>query len=129
MLEGKASVIAGTFKAGEDFYLIEPFKEIKINKRVTVPAETPKPIDPENLDEVQDAAPAETKQVTKKVPANFQLGRVLVKPQAEKAKFEVGEVVVYRGRTGEDFDLIKGSKLIRWFEIIGLWVDETIPAI
>ena len=98
---------------GDDFYLIQPLKEVKISKRVIV----------ETGEKDADGV-AQTKQVTKKVPSGFQLGEVLVKPSSEKVKFGVGDIIIYRPRTAEDFDLIKGTKLIRWFEALGRYNPE-----
>jgi len=98
---------------GEDFYLIKPLKEVKVSKKVL-----------EQTDEKDEDGVQLTKEVTKKVPAGFQLAEILAKPSAEKVKFNVGDVIIYRPRSAEDFELIKGTKLIRWFEALGKY-NET----
>jgi hypothetical protein len=102
----------GTFISGEDFYLVKPLREIKLTKKVTIPDEDAEP-------EKDGTKPV--KEVKKRVPANQQLAEVLVTPSGNRPTLaKVGDTVVYSGR-GIDFDLIKGTKLVRVFEVIGLW--------
>jgi hypothetical protein len=99
------------FISGEDFYLVKPLKEIKLTKKVLV-----------ETDETDEDGVKQTKEEKKRVPANQQLAEVLVVPQGNRATWAVGDTIVYSGR-GIDFDLIKGTRLVRHFEVIGKWVS------
>jgi len=102
-------MVKGKFISGEDFYLVKPLREIKLTKKVLV-----------ETDEVDEQGVKQTKEEKKRVPANQQLAEVLVKPSGNRAVWEVGDTIVYSGR-GIDFDLIKGTKLVRVFEVLGRW--------
>ena len=105
----------GTFISGEDYYLVKPLKEVKLTKKVIVPDEGAEP----NEDGTKPV-----KEVKKRVPANFQLAEVLVVPQSSRQNLAaIGDTIVYRLNSGVDFDLIKGTKLVRFYDVIGLWQD------
>ncbi len=105
-------MIKGEFISGEDFYLVKPQREIKVTKKVIV-----------GTDEEDEDGVKITKEEKKRVPANQQLAEVLVKPSGPRAVWEVGDIIVYSGK-GIDFDLIKGTRLVRTFEVIGKWQDS-----
>jgi len=62
----------------------------------------------------------ETRVVKKKVRANFQLGRVVA---AFEGKYNEGDVVVYKPVGAVDFDLIKDTKLVEEYAVVGLWFE------
>ena len=100
-------------RPSEDYVLIEPLKEIKLTKKVQV----------EDDEANKDKMPTdvhETKEVKKRVPANHQLGKV-VSVGRENTKYKAGDTVVYPTGQAMPFDLIKGTSLLRYFSIVGVW--------
>jgi hypothetical protein len=66
----------------------------------------------------------QVKEVKKRVDANCQLAEVIcVNPNSE---FKVGDVIVYTNNSSADFDLIKGSKVIKSFDIKGKVLNEQL---
>ena len=66
----------------------------------------------------------EVREVKKRVPTNYQLAEVLVTPTTPRPMVAgIGDVIVHRANASIDFDLIKGTKLIRFFDVVGKWVD------
>lgn len=64
----------------------------------------------------------ETKEVKRKVKANYQLGEVL--SCHPSFKYKVGDTVVYRPTRRVHFDLIKKSFLLDDYEVVGLWREK-----
>lgn len=62
----------------------------------------------------------ETKKIKKRVKANFQLGTVVSAPEG---KWKEGDIVVYKPAGAVDFDLIKKTKLIEAYAIVGTWTE------
>lgn len=94
--------------------LISPHKEIKVVRTIT------------ELDEEKNKGKnpvtdvMETKVIKKKVKANFQLGTVIY---SFEDKYKEGSIIAYKPAGAVDFDLIKNSKLVEEYAIIGTCED------
>jgi hypothetical protein len=100
-----------------DWLLVKPLKPVMVTKLVPVaPKQTMG-----SIDEAENSQPTEpTKQ---KVEANIAKG-VIIKLGTEYEKtnpegLEVGDVVLFPNRAGVAFELLKDSRLLRRYEIIG----------
>jgi len=98
--------------------LIKPLKEVIVSKRITVPD------DEKNKDKKQNEV-METKKVTKRLPSNFQLAKVVSVP-VTNALYEVGDIIVFRPNPAAylSVDLIKDLYLIDNFLVVGKWNEE-----
>jgi hypothetical protein len=94
--------------------LISPYKEIMVTRTITeLDEEKNKGKNP--VTDVMD-----TKKVKKKVRANFQLGTVIC---SFEDKYKEGVIVAYKPAGAVDFDLIKGTKLVEEYAIVGICED------
>lgn len=100
-----------------DWILVKPLKPIMVTKLVPTAPNQP-------FTTVEDAEKAEpTEPKKQKVEANIAKG-VILKLGTEYEKnnpeqLEVGDVVLFPSRAGVPFELLKDSKLVRRYEIIG----------
>jgi len=104
----------------DDRILVKPLKQVTMKKKITVPD------DEANKGKNPHEDVMETKVINKSVPANHQLGVVLKKGTSVGAcqvPFEEGDVVVYPVNAGVDFELFKDSRLLKRYEIVGIWHD------
>lgn len=111
-----------------DFFLVKPLDPIKVTKEFSKPVSTGTPKTDENGVEAQDFENVETE--VKEVDSDYRKGIVLKLPMfyetatEEEAKklwpIKVGSVVVFRDRSGASYDLLKDSKLLRQYEILGI---------
>ena len=104
------------FNPVDDRVLIKPLKQKCIKKSFTVPVSKPK-----DLKEAEDGE-IETKEEVREVPTNCQLGVVLKVDEGSINKpFKPGDTVVYPTNAGVPFELFKDSRLLKRYEILGLW--------
>lgn len=111
-----------------DFFLVKPLDPIKVTKEFSKPVSTGTPKKDENGVEAQDFENVETE--VKEVDSDYRKGIVLKLPmyyktatEEEAAKLppiKIGSVVVFRDRCGSPYDLLKDSKLLRQYDIIGI---------
>ena len=104
------------FEPIDDRVLIKPLKYKMVKKTVRVPVSTKVDIDA--------AEQEETKMIdeVREVPANCQLGVVLKKGTGTvNAPYNEGDIIVYPTNAGVPFELFKDSKLLKRYEILGLW--------
>jgi len=95
--------------------LISPHKDIMVTKVLPVPDEE------KNAGKNLATDIMETKNVKTKVKANYQLGTVLA---SFENRWKVGEVIVYKLGMGViDFDLLKKTKLVEEYAVVGVWDD------
>lgn len=110
-----------------DFFLVKPLDPIKVTKEFSKPvANAPK----KNEDgiEVQDYDEVETE--VKEVDSDYRKGVVIKLPMyylepndAEHPThrpIHVGDVVIFRDVAGLRFDLLKDSRLLRQYDILGI---------
>lgn len=108
-----------------DFFLVKPLDPVKVKKEFSTPVDTTTRKD-ENGIEAQDFR--EVKTEVKEVNSDYRKGIVLKRPlyyenaTDERRAFivNIGDTVLFRDAAGLSFDLLKDSKLLRQYDIIGI---------
>jgi len=105
------------FEPIDDRVLIKPMKYKMLKKTFKVPVK-----EDLSLSNAEETV-VETKDETREVPANCQLGVVLkIGVSAGSTKpYEEGDIVVYPLNAGVAFELFKDSRLLKRYEILGIW--------
>jgi len=110
-----------------DFFLVKPLDPVKVKKEFSKPVPTGTPAKDENGIEAQDFDSVETE--VKEVDSDYRRGVVLKRPlyyvDSEKndnvyTNINVGDVVIFRDTAGLRFDLLKDSRLLRQYDILGI---------
>lgn len=109
-----------------DFFLVKPLDPIKVKKEFSKPVSTGTPVKDANGVEAQDFDSVETE--VKEVNSDYRRGIVLKRPlyyEAEDSKntfipINIGDVVIFRDAAGLSFDLLKDSKLLRQYDVLGV---------
>ena len=108
-----------------DYFLVKPLDPIKVTKEFSKPVTTGAPTTDENGIEAQDYDKVETE--VKEVNSDYRRGIVLKRPVYYEATeyegpryIEIGSTVIFRDAAGMNFDLIKDSKLLRQYDILGI---------
>jgi hypothetical protein len=110
-----------------DFFLVKPLDPVKVKKEFSKPVPTGTPAKDENGIEAQDFDRVETE--VKEVDSDYRRGVVLKRPlyyiDSEKndnvyTNINVGDVVIFRDAAGLRFDLLKDSRLLRQYDILGI---------
>lgn len=123
LAESVASKIPYTFI---DYFLVKPLEPVKVTKEFSKPVPTGTPAKDANDVEAQDFENVETE--VKEVDSDYRKGVVIKIPMyyenadAKNAwnPINVGDVVVFRETAGLRFDLVKDSRLLRQYDILGL---------
>jgi len=111
------------FEPIDDRVLVKPLKQKMIKKTFKVPAEKP--------EDLNAAEQTEQKMVdeVREVPINCSLGVILKIGRSTnsdgsfvKLPFKEGDTVVFQTNAGMPFELFKNSRLLKRYEILGLWV-------
>jgi co-chaperonin GroES (HSP10) len=113
-----------------DHFLVKPLDPIKVTKEFSKPVPTGTPAKDENGIEAQDFDSVETE--VKEVDSDYRRGIVLKRPLYYEnskddfgvAEIKIGDTVLFRETAGLRFDLLKDSRLIRSFDIIGKVNDK-----
>ena len=127
LAEDVSSKIPYTFL---DLFLIKPLDPIKVKKEFSTPVTSGKSTKDENGIEAQDFD--EVKTEIKEVDSDYRRGIVLKRPlyyenpEQQKGVFDikVGDIVIFRETAGFRFDLLKDSRLIRLYDILGIVSDK-----
>lgn len=110
-----------------DFFLVKPLDPVKVKKEFSKPVAKGKPTKDKDGIEAQDFDEVETE--VKEVESDFRTGIVLKCPLYYTKTIEdnnsmcfikIGDKVIYRATAGMQFDLLKDSRLIRQYDILGL---------
>ena len=111
-----------------DFFLIKPLDPIKVKKEFSKPVATGTPAKDANGVEAQDFENVETE--VKEVDSDYRKGVVIklpmyytepVDPEHPTTRpISVGDVVIFREAAGLRFDLLKDSRLLRQYDILGV---------
>lgn len=109
-----------------DFFLIKPLDPVKVKKEFSKPVSTGTPVKDENDIEAQDFDNVETE--VKEVDSDYRKGVVIKTPMyynSEENKnniypIKIGSVIVFRDTAGLRFDLVKDSRLLRQYDILGI---------
>lgn len=105
-----------------DYFLVKPLDPIKVTKEFSKPVSAA-PTKDENGIEAQDFDKVETE--VKEVDSDYRKGVVIKCPTyydepGAKMHAHVGDVVIFRDAAGLRFDLIKDSRLLRLYDILGI---------
>ena len=110
-----------------DYFLIKPLDPIKVKKEFSKPVSTGTPVEDANGVKAEDFDSVETE--VKEVESDYRKGIVIKRPRycerennkdADYMSIKIGDVVIFRETAGLRFDLLKDSRLIRIYDIIGV---------
>ena len=106
-----------------DHFLVKPLDPIKVKKEFSKPVTTGTPAKDANGIEAQDFDTVETE--VKEVNSDYRKGVVIKCPTYyddpdAKLHVKIGDIVIFRDTAGLRFDLVKDSRLIRLYDILGL---------
>lgn len=109
-----------------DYFLVKPLDPIKIKKEFSKPISTGTPVEDANGIEAEDFDDVEVE--VKEVDSDYRRGIVLKRPlyyenvsdESKLSKINVGDTVIFRETAGLRFDLLKDSRLLRQFDILGV---------
>lgn len=108
-----------------DFFLVKPLDPIKVKKEFSTPVDTTIRKD-ENGIEAQDFKEVMTE--VKEVDSDYRRGIVLKRPLYYESSdnntayldIKIGDTVIFRDTAGLRFDLLKDSRLLRQYDILGI---------
>lgn len=110
-----------------DYFLVKPLDPVKVKKEFSKPVTTGTPAKDANGVEAQDFENVETE--VKEVDSDYRRGIVLKRPLyylseenkmlGTQSEINVGDVVIFRDPAGLRFDLLKDSRLLRMYDILG----------
>lgn len=105
-----------------DYFLVKPLDPIKVKKEFSKPVSTGTPVEDANGIKAEDFDTVETE--VKEVDSDYRKGVVIKRPMyyenREEKHINVGDIVIFKDTAGLRFDLIKDSRLLREYDIIGL---------
>ena len=106
-----------------DYFLVKPLDPIKVTKEFSKPVSAGTPAKDANGVEAQDFDNVETE--VKEVNSDYRKGVVIKCPTyydepGAKMHAQVGDVVIFRDAAGLRFDLVKDSRLLRLYDILGI---------
>ena len=114
-----------------DYFLVKPLEAIKVKKEIQKPVSDKASTKDENGVEAVDFSKTETEVV--EVNSDYRKGVVLKVPNSYKAmvedaehplssrlKVNVGDIIVFREAGNRFFDLIRDSRLVKYFDIIAI---------
>ena len=112
----------------DDRILVKPLKAVKVKRQFTVPVDDAgKLINDEDIDHTKQY---KTKRVTRSVDSNMSKGIVLKVGKTGSVTnipFREGHTIVFPTNAGMPFELFKDTRLLKRYEIMGLW-DENLEA-
>lgn len=108
-----------------DYFLVKPLEPVKVMKEFSKPVSKGTSKDEDGI-EAEDFDKVETE--VKQVDSDYRKGVVIKCPTyygepGAKMHAQVGDVVIFRDTAGLRFDLVKDSRLLRLYDILG--VEET----
>lgn len=106
-----------------DYFLVKPLDPIKVTKEFSKPVSAGTPAKDANGVEAQDFDNVETE--VKEVNSDYRKGVVIKCPTyydepGAKMHAQVGDVVIFRDAAGLRFDLVKDSRLLKLYDILGI---------
>lgn len=106
-----------------DYFLVKPLEPVKVVKEFSKPVSAGTPVEDANGIKAEDFNDVETE--VKEVNSDFRKGIVIKCPTYYgepnvKTYAEIGDVVIFRETAGLRFDLIKDSRLLRLYDILGV---------
>ena len=106
-----------------DFFLIKPLDPIKVKKEFSNPVPTNPSTKDANGVEAQDFDKVETE--VREVDSDYRKGVIITlplyydDPNFNGIKLNIGDIVLFRDTAGLRFDLLKDSRLLRMYDLIG----------
>lgn len=109
-----------------DYFLVKPLEPVKVKKEFSTPVDTTIRKDEDGI-EAQDFKEVMTE--VKEVDSDYRKGVVIKCPtyygeEGAKMHAKVGDIVIFRDAAGLRFDLVKDSRLLRLYDILG--IEETV---
>lgn len=102
-----------------DFFLVKPLDPIKVKKEISTPVTDGKVVEDKNGIKAEDFDGVKTE--IKEVDSDYRKGVVIKLPIYYKEEtIKIGDIVLFRDRAGINFDLLKDSKLLRQYDILGI---------
>ena len=106
-----------------DYFLVKPLDPIKVKKEFSKPVSTGTPVEDANGVKAEDFNDVETE--VKEVNSDFRTGVVVKCPTyydepSAKLYAKIGDIVIFRDTAGLRFDLVKDSRLLRLYDILGI---------
>ena len=106
-----------------DYFLVKPLEPIKVQKEFSKPVSAGTPVEDANGVKAEDFNNVETE--VKEVDSDYRKGVVIKCPTYygdanAKLAASVGDVVIFREAAGLRFDLLKDSRLLRQYDILGI---------
>ena len=102
-----------------DFFLVKPLDPIKVKKEISTPVTDGKVVEDKNGVKAEDFDGVKTE--IKEVDSDYRKGVVIKLPIYYKEEtIKIGDIVLFRDRAGINFDLLKDSKLLRQYDILGI---------
>lgn len=102
-----------------DFFMVKPLDPIKIKKEISTPVTDGKVVEDKNGVKAEDFDGVKTE--IKEVDSDYRKGVVIKLPIYYKEDtIKVGDIVLFRDRAGLGFDLLKDSRLLRQYDILGI---------
>lgn len=101
-------------------FLVKPLDPVMINKEFSKPIAKESRKDEEGI-EATDYDEVETE--VKSVPSDYRRGVVIKVPAEYKAdnfQIGIGDIIIYKDRTAQWFDLCKDTQLVDMYAIIGI---------
>ena len=107
-----------------EFFLVKPLEPVKVKKEFSKPVSKGSSKDEDGI-EAEDFDKVETE--VKEVDSDYRKGVVIklpkyfehVKEDTPIVNIKVGDVVLFRDQAGLRFDLVKDSRLLRQYDILG----------
>ena len=105
-----------------DYFLVKPLDPVKVKKEFSTPVDTTIREDKNGI-KAQDFEEVSTE--VKEVDSDYRKGVIIKCPtyydEPETKKIvKIGDVVIFRDTAGLRFDLVKDSRLLRQFDILGI---------
>ena len=106
-----------------DYFLVKPLEPVKVKKEFSKPVSNGKATEDANGVKAEDFDNVETE--VKEVDSDFRKGIVIKCPTYydepnAKMHANIGDIVIFRDTAGLRFDLIKDSRLLRLYDILGI---------
>lgn len=101
-------------------FLVKPLDPVMVNKEFSKPIAKEERKDDEGIEAV-DYDEVETE--VKSVPSDYRKGVVIKVPAEYKAdnfQINIGDIIIYKDRTAQWFDLCKDTQLVDMYAIIGI---------
>ena len=103
---------------------MKPLDPIKVKKEFSKPVSTGTPVEDANGVKAEDFNDVETE--VKEVNSDFRKGVVIKLPNYYEKQDEtdmnihVGDIVIFRDTAGLRFDLVRDSRLLRLYDLLGI---------